>query len=772
MKKIIILLNLIPVLFHSQNIPEQYHFSQNGQKLIRGGVELNGFYDESEIKTINLYFDQEDYWDQLHDNYCDKINIPATLIYDGETYNEVGVRFKGQTSYANTNGGGGGPGGGGPGGGSVDTDKKSFNIELDWVHDQDIDSYETINLNNCYQDPSFLREFIFEKLSRKHIPASQVNFIELIINDQSWGLYPNIQQLDKQHAKEWFFDDECTRWRAEDPNSISPGCGGGGPGGGGPGGGGPGGGGPGGGGPDFGAGTSSLNYLGEDTSNYMSHYTLKRSYIENPWEDLVQACKVIEDLEEFDDPYNALNQHLDLDATLWHLANEIIFSDDDSYIHKGGMDYFIYFDKYNGRILPVEYDGNSVFGIQNANWSPFHNENDPDFVLMNKLFSVPKIRQRYLAHFRTILDESFDTIYINELIDNYFSLIDQKVLNDPKKIYSYEAFTNEINLLKNYFSQRSSYLHSLDTIDQQGVDIIQVEYSVGNNSFTQPSSFDEVVVSVAVDESNPVNELNLYFGTGLTGLFEKAPMNYSFATGMYNYTIPPQSSGQYVRFYVESISSDGTTKYSPKGAEHEVYIYKVKMDEIVLGNLVINEIMASNNLTVTDQNGEFDDWIEILNRGNQPINLSGYHITDDFASLDKFTFSNLLINPGEYYILWADNQEEQGLDSHLNFKLSSTGEELYISDENMNLIDGFSFGEQQTDKGYARIPNGNGHFVIQNSTFGYNNEQTTNILEFDNSNKEIIRKLDILGRNIKHTNQSVVVYIFADGSVEKKVLLK
>ena len=33
-------------------------------------------------------------------------------------------------------------------------------------------------------------------------------------------------------------------------------------------------------------------------------------------------------------------------------------------INKGGMDYYIYYDLYN-RILPIEYDGNTVFGNSN-----------------------------------------------------------------------------------------------------------------------------------------------------------------------------------------------------------------------------------------------------------------------------------------------------------------------------------------------------------------------------------------------------------------------
>ena len=114
MKKIFVLL-LFCLASYSQNLPDQYYFNEDETRLIRGGGDLDGLYNESEIKTIYLYFEQPDFWEQLHDNYCDKINISASLIYEGETYNNVGVRFKGQTSYANTNGnnGGGGPGGGG-----------------------------------------------------------------------------------------------------------------------------------------------------------------------------------------------------------------------------------------------------------------------------------------------------------------------------------------------------------------------------------------------------------------------------------------------------------------------------------------------------------------------------------------------------------------------------------------------------------------------------------------------------------------------------------
>ena len=750
------------LILYSQDLPESYFFSQENFILNRDLSYVDdGFYSESTIDTIFLYFNQIDYWSQLQSNYCDKINIPATLIFNNEVYDSVGVRFKGQTSYFSTNGnqgngpGGGGPGGGGPGN-TVETDKKSFNIELDWIVDQDINGYETINLNNCFQDPSFLREFIYEKLIKKHIPAAKVNFVQLYINDENWGLYPNVQQLDKKHASEWFFDEECTRWRAEDPDNLAPGCGnlvpGSGPGSG----------------PDFGAGESSLNYLGLDTTNYFGSYNLKKSYKNNPWQDLVDVCYAIENFENVDEEmiYTYINQFLDLDATLWYLASEIIFSDDDSYINKGGMDYFIYYDVFNSRMIPVEYDGNTVFN--NPNWSPFYNEEDSDFVLMNKLFSIPSIRSRYIAHLKTLLNQNFNDNFINELIDNYSQMIYQHVMNDPKKIYSFQEFINEVQSIKNFFSLRFNFLINNDEISQQGCIIDNVTYYVSDSEFAQPTDDDNVVVNVQA-ENSCVDKLNIYVGTGLSGRFEKFQMVYDEQYSCFIFTIPAHNSGEYVRFYIESISTSEINTYSPQGAEHSVYIYQVKENPLTysVSEIVINEIMASNDFTISDEYGEFDDWIEIYNKGNFAVNLSGYSLSDDINDLSKFTFPELLINPDEYLIVWADNDETQG-NLHATFKLSASGEQLYLINNDLEIIDELIFGNQTTDMGLARIPNGVGDFVIQNPTFSMNNQMTTHLQSLNSSINSKYLLYDIVGRTINEpSNDLLKIIMYEDGRVEK-----
>jgi hypothetical protein len=709
MKNALALLTLFIYAFgNSQSLPDAFYISQDNH-LHRGGFASEGFYDESTIDTIYLYFEQADYWTQMQDNYCDKINVLASLVYQGETFDSVGVRFKGQTSYANTNGTGGGPGGGG-----VLTDKKSFNIELDWIKNHDINGYETLNLNNCYQDPSFLKEILFENIARDYIPAAKVNFVELFINDESWGLYPSVQQLDKKHAGEWFLDDECSRWRAEDPETTSAGCGGSG--------GGPGGGGPGSG-PDFGAGSSSLNYLGDAVEDYTSHYTLKKSYVDNSWEALIEACLAVDNAANFEDVYTELNQALDVDATLWHLATEIIFSDDDSYIHKGGMDYYVYYDKATERILPMEYDGNSVMSNSNDSWSPFYNQNDEEFALLNKLLAIPELRQRYIAHFRTILEEKFPADYINEKIDDYADFIDLHVSNDPQKIYSYNEFIAGVEDLKGYFSSRKTYLESNAELMEESLEILSLSYSVNGVEEAQPTDGDKVIVQVEIEESSAamVSQLVLYYATGIMGVFEKIAMTDLDGDLVFEVEIPEFPSNTYVRFYVEAISEQGVRTYEPVGAEHDVYVYKVASSGITTDGVVINEVMASNSSVVADEFGEYDDWIELYNNSSEAIDLSNYYLSDRYDSLYKWTFPvGTIIEGNSYLIVWADKDEDQG-GLHANFKLSGSGEGVYLSDVNQELVDELLFFTQQTDVSYGRYPNGTGDFEFLSPSFNASN---------------------------------------------------
>lgn len=136
--------------------------------------------------------------------------------------------------------------------------------------------------------------------------------------------------------------------------------------------------------------------------------------------------------------------------------------------------------------------------------------------------------------------------------------------------------------------------------------------------------------------------------------------------------------------------------------------------------VVINEIAPSNSL-IADPAGETNDWIELYNTTSSAINLSGYYLSDSKSHLKKFMFpSGASIPANKYLIIWADGDTLQaGL--HTSFKLSSSGESLYLSNASAQIIDEVTFGLGTGDMSYSRVPDGADTFVWQSFTHNKTN---------------------------------------------------
>ena len=126
-------------------------------------------------------------------------------------------------------------------------------------------------------------------------------------------------------------------------------------------------------------------------------------------------------------------------------------------------------------------------------------------------------------------------------------------------------------------------------------------------------------------------------------------------------------------------------------------------------DLYINEFMASNGSTIADENGEFDDWVEVYNAGTTAIDIAGMYLTDDTTNTTKWqipaTNSALTTIPaGGFLLLWFDSEPEQG-ELHIDAKLGAGGEDvgLYAAD-GISMIDAYTFGPQLEDISEGRVP--------------------------------------------------------------------
>lgn len=127
--------------------------------------------------------------------------------------------------------------------------------------------------------------------------------------------------------------------------------------------------------------------------------------------------------------------------------------------------------------------------------------------------------------------------------------------------------------------------------------------------------------------------------------------------------------------------------------------------------VVINEIMASNDGTIADPQGQFDDWIEIYNAGETAIDLAGMYLSDDLDEPMKWQIpsgdpTTTTVASGGYLLIWIDNDaEDVGL--HADFKLSADGEALGLFDtDGVTPIDSVTYPVLPVDVSYGRNPDG------------------------------------------------------------------
>jgi len=667
----------------------------------------NNLYDENYINQIEIFFPQSN-WDQLMDNYYAAGNgdrlIADSVIVNGIVFDSVGVKYKGNSSY------------------NANNVKNPLNIKLNHIKNQDYQGYYTLKLSNGDKDPTFVREILSYFISRHYMQAPKANYTEVYINGNYIGLYGNIESINKKFVEEHFYsDDDNILFKCNPINlgggSGTTGC-------------------------PSGIG-SSLEYLGPDSTCYEDYYEMQSDF---GWEDMKNLTY------ELDQNPNNIEQYFDVDRGIWFLALNNLLVNMDSYIGPFCQNYYLFQDD-NSRFLPVLWDFNESFGHFSMintpgpgnppattqdlqEMDPFLRNGDATRPLCNILFADPTYKKMYVAHMKTIIAEFFNNNYYHQKADSLHSTISTVFQSDQNTFYTWSQATQNITTsittsggpgggtkvgITELMNVRTAYILSQTEFQHTAPDISNV--GVSN---TNPTSYSSLYITADIIANGNNIDVKLGYRNSPAQIFTKIQMfddgNHGDGganDGTFGSQISLNASNVEYYIYAENTNA---AKFSPARAEHEFYIISVT------GDLVINELMPLNTSTIADQDGEYDDWIELHNNTNSDIPLLGYYLSDNNNNL-KWAFPDTFIVANSYLIIWADeNGSETGL--HANFKLSSSGEQLALYDStNAIVVDEVVFGAVPADMGYARIPNGIGPFVIQDPTFNMNNESSTALVE-------------------------------------------
>lgn len=283
-----------------------------GPKVAVGDAKVfanDDFYDPKVVRTLFLEFESDEWESELNDFKPTDVEIPAKLTADGITIPNVGVSFRGASSFFMIPQG----------------SKRSFNISIDFLdEDQRLHGYKSLNLLNCNGDASMMSSMLYSHLSRERIAAPKVNYVKVVVNGESWGLYVSSQQFNKIFLKENFETKKGARWKV----SGSP------------------------------NGDGGLRYLGEEIEPYKERFEIKSKDKESSWKKLIELCRILNETPQ-EELEAKLEPILDIDGALWFLAVDVASVNSDGYWTRAS-DYSLYMHP-DGKFHVLPHDMNEAF---------------------------------------------------------------------------------------------------------------------------------------------------------------------------------------------------------------------------------------------------------------------------------------------------------------------------------------------------------------------------------------------------------------------------
>lgn len=569
-------------------------------------------YDTQTLRTFHLRFHDANWNQRMRQNWQqDEQNGTETLIladleFDGTTYPSVGVRIRGNSSFFWLP----------PG-----SDKFSIKIKTDHVDpDQQVMGYDNFNLNNGFQDPTFIREIAFNNYAAQFVPNARANHVLVRINDQNWGVYNNIQQGNKRMLRDYF--DNADGLRATCSNNPQ---------------------GPG------------LAYLGNNPATYRDYEINNDGGLADPIGHVIELSRILTQ-----DPVNdwsTIDQVFAVDPSIWTIALENMLTDDDSYIYKG-CDFMLYRDPIDGRTHLLPRDNNET--LKFPSWSTTLNFNHARRPVLTRLLAVPELRQRYFAHYRTLLRD-FGWASFGPVIQAHHQHIDSSVQADPKKIYTYALFQNNLEQrvtltgnppgsvvgLKQFFDQRSTALGDDAELNAPGPSI-----NAASLNIDRPSPSDELIVSANVTgNSSSVAKVELFYRPDPTRPFRRAVMRDDGiapdqVAGDGIFSVAPSiapAPGLKVSWYVAATSGNsyGSMTFEPERAELAPRVFEYGLN-------------AGPGIRITEwmYSGASGEFIELTNTSDQAIDLAGWSIDDSGATAGTFDLNAFgIVQPGESVVI-------------------------------------------------------------------------------------------------------------------------
>ena len=344
--------------------------------------------------------------------------VTATISFEGDTWDYVGIRFKGNSSLMTA--------------WSSGNLKLPFKLDFDQfeddypeINDQRFYGFKQLTLASNFNDNSYLREKVTADIFREFgVPSAQTAFYEVYVDTGDgpvyFGLYTMVEAVEDTVISQQFASDEGALYKPEGSGAT------------------------------FAAGSFNEASFDKETNRDEDDYS-----------DIEALFAILHDESRLTDPVSwrsELESVLDVDTFLRWLAVNTVVQNWDTY---GNMshNYFLYTDPENGLITWIPWDNNHALNGAGRNQalSLSLNEVTDQWPLIRYLMDDPIYKDQYESYVEAVVDTVFVPDEMAETYQVYHDLIAASALaetEDATMLTSKEAFENSVNELIDQVNSR------------------------------------------------------------------------------------------------------------------------------------------------------------------------------------------------------------------------------------------------------------------------------------------------------------------------------
>lgn len=624
--------------------------------------EFNEAFLQNEVASISITIDSDSLL-AMYNNLGNSHEFPASMVYTFSSgfsaYSGVGIRFRGNTS--------------------LNAQKKSFKIIVDKFVDQKFYGLEELNLIANQNDPSLLRaKLCWDFFRNAGLPACRTSHVRVYVNGTYVGVYVNVEQIDEEFADKRFDDGTGNLWKC--------------------------------------LWGSDLTFQGSNPTLYSDDaYDLVENEFLDNYSKLANFINVLNNTPlsslpcELEKVFNA-HDYLKI------MAADILLGNWDNYIFNKN-NFYLYHNEKTGKLEYIPYDLDNTLGIDwvNVDWAQRNlytwttSSNRP---LFTRLLQIPAYRNEFSNYVNEFVANTFNANAIELQAQQIQNIIAAAAIEDPLRPLDFGFTTDDfLNSINSAWGGQVAYgiVPFVQTRATQALQQLQ-NLQPYTSIFNVVPEFQNDSLFVTFQSNLNANELAVVWkeiGTSTWNV--ETPTSegfYGITDQLYTFagSLPTDS----INILVGAIPLIWVNDIDAHDCNF-IYLYGKESSS----PLVINELAPLGTDNCIDFLGSNEDWIELYNPGPSAVYLGNKFISDDASNWNKWPLPNVTLDPGEFQLLYADKQPEQGV-NHLDFKLDDLSETVYISEVQNNarvLIDSITYSNIPINHSFGRATDANTNWI-------------------------------------------------------------